>query len=276
MIDFVKLFKQGDDGKVIKLIKVFVPDAVVDGIIEAIGQSISLGFDTAFIGLINDKVKAAGIEGLVFTALTKDAMTADIDRFLATQINAKLGTNLVKLRGSTKDEILSEVGGVIERKVEGYGVQGLRLTNLGDKAQVINDLDAFAAVQINAKLGTDLRRLRGSTKDELLEEVGRVIAGRVNAETGSKIATVYPVAKLRDELGTELMRQFDNRGRLADGGLFPTNRVMQTKAAFLKQVQIYKPVEAPVRTDAEELKAAANRARQKKYRRTHKAVYVPR
>jgi tRNA(Ser,Leu) C12 N-acetylase TAN1 len=274
MIDFAKLFRQGDDGKVIKLIKVFVPDAVVDGIIEAIGQSISLGFDDAFIGLINDKVKAAGIEGLVFTASNKEAMTADIDRFLATQINAKLGTNLVKLRGSTKDEILSEVGGVIERKVEGYGVQGLRLTNLGDRAAVIDDLDAFAAVQINAKLGTNLRRLRGSTKDELLEEVGRVIADRVNTETGSKIVTMYPVAKLRDELGTELIRQFDNRGRLAEGGLFPINRVLQTKAAFLKQVQIYKPVDAPVRTDAEELKAAANRARQKKYRRTHKAVYV--
>jgi hypothetical protein len=52
MIDFAKLFRQGDDGKVIKLIKVFVPDAVVDGIIEAIGQSISLGFDDAFNRLL--------------------------------------------------------------------------------------------------------------------------------------------------------------------------------------------------------------------------------
>lgn len=165
--------------------------------------------------------------------------------------------------------------GKLNDRLEARGI-GFRFTNLADIQGTLDDMDRFAAIQLNAKLGTNLLKLRGSTKDDILEEVGRVIAGRVNAETGSHIATVYPVARLREELGTELTRQFSNSGNLAEGGLFPIKQVTQTKAAFLKQVQLYRPVDIPERTPIEELKAAANRARQKKYRQRFKAVYVPR
>ena len=147
----------------------------------------------------------------------------------------------------------------------------LQFRDVFDADKLREDLDKVAAQRVNAKAGTNFTTLK-MNREEFLTEVGRVMADRVNTETGSNLATIWPVQRLRDELGTELLRQFDGSVDLNPGALFPRARVLQIQAAIERKMVGYRPPVPPI----DDLVAAKNRARQKKYRRTHKQVWVGR
>ena len=147
-----------------------------------------------------------------------------------------------------------------------------QFTNLLNVDAINNDVDKMAAQRVNAKIGTEFTSLKSVGRDDALKEVGRVMGDRINAETGANLQTIWPVEKFRDELGTELMRQFDAGVDLPSGSLFPHNRLVQIQAALLKNMAGYVPPTG--REPADPVKAAKNRDRQAKYRRSHKRVWV--
>lgn len=139
-----------------------------------------------------------------------------------------------------------------------------------DKDKTIEDLDRALSLRINTKAGTHFTTLKNITRDDFLAEVSKVLADRVNAETGANIQAMWPVQRLRDELGTELLRQFDDSVDLPAGALFPRERVLQIKGKLTRGLAGYRPAE-DLKTD---VKNAQNRARQAKYRRTHRQIWI--
>lgn len=160
------------------------------------------------------------------------------------------------------------VTGKVNAKLAGSGL--IEFRDILDKQMVIEDLDAALARRVNVKAGTNFTTLKNITRDDFLAEVSKVLADRVNAETGSNIQALWPVERLRDELGTELLRQFDSNVDLPSGSLFPRERVLQIQGRLVSKLAGYKP-KPDLKTD---VVSAQNRQRQAKYRRTHRQVWI--
>lgn len=143
-------------------------------------------------------------------------------------------------------------------------------------------LEAFAVQRINARAGTEFTTLEGLNQDVFLSEVGRAIASQVNARTGSNLVSVWPVDKLQGELKTEVLRQFENRGRYAGGSLFKANSLAQIKTKIAgKYPVLFKAVEAkrnggywgPPKDEKHQKRREAGRVRQERYRASHQQVW---
>ena len=143
-------------------------------------------------------------------------------------------------------------------------------------------LEAFAVQRINARAGTEFATLEGLNQDVFLSEVGRAIASQVNARTGSNLGSVWPVDKLQGELKTEVLRQFENRGRYAGGSLFKANSLAQIKTKIAgKYPVLFKAVEAkrnggywgPPKDEKHQKQREAGRVRQERYRASHQQVW---
>lgn len=149
----------------------------------------------------------------------------------------------------------------------------LRFTNITSSEAIKDDVDKFAAERVNAKAGTSFTSLKSLDREEFLTGVGAVVADRISSQTGARITNIYPVEKLRQELGTELARQFDGPAAgLSPGALFPQAAIALVERKVWARFDGYKPPREP----ADGAKAAKARERQKKYRRTHKQVWVSR
>jgi hypothetical protein len=168
-------------------------------------------------------------------------------------------------------------GWVTEKVNQKIALTGLDLIfqNVFDVEKTKDDVDKFAARRINAKAGTEFLTIKNLTRDEFLTEVSRKIAAQVNEQTGANLAVLWPVDRLRQELGTELDRQFDSNVDLSGGALFDRASVekiqlkIAAKFANLNGTPINGPVWGPPVNEKQALRRAKGRARQAKYRRTH-------
>ncbi|MCX7902776.1 MAG: hypothetical protein N2483_10965 [Burkholderiaceae bacterium] len=194
-----------------------------------------------------------------------------------------LGSYWDTIKNAVSDWIASDSGAayvtaLVNSRLENRGVD-FRFSNVLDPQAMRADVDAYAAQRLNVRAGTSFTSLANVTRDEVLEQVGAVLAARVNHETGSNLAALWPVERLREELGTELLRQFDSNVDLPNGALFPRHRVEQIQAAIGRRLGKYQAPTVgpwgPPRDESHELQRAKARARQAKYRRTHRAVWVP-
>lgn len=194
-----------------------------------------------------------------------------------------LGSYWETIKNAVSDWISSDSGaayvtGLVNSRLENRGID-FRFSNILDPQALRADVDAYAAKRLNMRAGTTFTSLANITRDEVLEQISAVLAARVNHETGANLAALWPVERLRDELATELLRQFDSTVDLAPGALFPRHRVEQIEAAIGRRLGKYQappdPVWGPPRDASHELQRAKARARQAKYRRSHRAVWVP-
>jgi hypothetical protein len=162
----------------------------------------------------------------------------------------------------------------INEKLEDAGLS-LRLTNL-KKEDVKSDVDRFAADYVNSKIGTNLTGIRSLSKDQILEAVGEQVAQRLNAQAGTTITNIYPVDVLRDQIGAAVVAQLDVN-TVGAGSILSMTRKQQVRDAVMGAVELYVPQTSGAPTlGRSAYDMARNRAKQKKYRMTHKAVYVPR
>lgn len=150
------------------------------------------------------------------------------------------------------------------------------------RAVVARVLGKFAAGQINAKAGTDFSSLEGLNQDSFMAEMGGMLANKINGETGAQLLSVWPVDKLKSQLQTEVMRQFDNRGRYAGGRLFPGKTMAAIKEKItLKNPELMAQVKAQAdggywgapKDEKHRLRRESGKARQDKYRQTHQQVW---
>jgi hypothetical protein len=190
-----------------------------------------------------------------------------------------------------KDEIIAAVYQVLE----GQGAQGyitekinnrlsaagvdMSFGNVFDLQQTKSDVDKFVAERINAKAGTNFQAVSTLTRDEFLEEVGRKIGSQVSNATGANILTVYPVERLRAELGTELQRQFDPGVDLGNGALFKREILAGIEQRIYAKFKAQQsgPLNSfwpPPNDEKHAARRAKGRARQAKYRRSHKLAWV--
>ena len=174
------------------------------------------------------------------------------------------------------------VGGWVTEKINGKlaaaGVP-LVLRNVFDLPRLKADVDGFLAARINAKAGTNFTTVQNLTRDDFLAEVGSKIAQQVNNQTGSNIVTVYPVERLRDELGTELQRQFDPGVDLGSGALFKRKILEGIERRVYAKFAVKNPTPVgnywgPPNNDAEATRRAKGRLRQAKYRKSHKLAWT--
>lgn len=147
---------------------------------------------------------------------------------------------------------------------------------------VKSTIEKFALDRINAKAGTNFTNITGLTQENFLGEMSGVIVAKINTQTGSNLGAVWPVEKLQDNLKTEVLRQFDNRGRYAGGALFKVGTLSKIKEkiaakhpALMAQV---KKQEAggywgPPRDEKERLRREAGKERQRRYRATHQQIW---
>ena len=177
---------------------------------------------------------------------------------------------------------------VTEKMNEQIAAHGINLVlrDITDRVKLVEDFDQFAANLVNLKAGTQFTSFKGIDREAFLVEVSKVLADRVNTETGSHIVQLWPVDKLRAELGTELARQFDAGADLSGGALFPLRQVQMVQAAVGKKLGFLSPSPVmvggavgntfwgPPLNDEHALKRAKGRLRAEKYRRTHRQVWV--
>lgn len=197
----------------------------------------------------------------------------------------------VALIAPYKDEILDAVyktlnsessgawfASIINARLAAAGLD-LEFRDVFDGDKTKDDLDKFGARRINAKAGTNFVSIKGLTRDDFLVEVSKLLAAKLNAETGAHITAMWPIEKLRQELGTELARQFDPDVDLSAGSLFPRAAVEAIELAVGKKLGILhaSPVGEfwpPPATEKDEIRRAKGRDRQAKYRRTHRLQWV--
>ena len=144
-------------------------------------------------------------------------------------------------------------------------------------------IEAYALGRLNTKAGTNFAKVADLTPANFEIELGRVLAAPINNATGANFATIWPVEKLQDQLKTEVLRQFDNRGRYAAGALFKSDTMQGIKAKIAAKhpglmVALTAPktggMWGPAKDAAHALRREKARIRQDKYRRTHQQVWV--
>lgn len=188
------------------------------------------------------------------------------------------------LESSTGAELIAEQ---LNKRLAAAGV-GLEfppfnpLTGAGQDT-VKKTIEAYALDRLNTKAGTNFTKVEDLTPANFEIELGRVLAAPINNATGSNFSSVYPLEKLQDQLKTEVLRQFDNRGRYAAGALFNSSTMQGIKAKIaekhpelLTALTAPKPggMWGPARDAAHAVKREKARIRQEKYRRTHQQVWV--
>jgi hypothetical protein len=151
------------------------------------------------------------------------------------------------------------------------------------RATVKQTLEAFVLQRINAKAGTEFKSLDGLDQTAFLGEVGQTIARRINSETGAKLGTVWPVENLQADLKSEVMRQFENKGRYAGGALFKASTLARIKEkiaakhpALMVQVKAQQAGGywgAPI-DEKHAKRREAGKIRQQRYKATHQQVWV--
>lgn len=193
-----------------------------------------------------------------------------------------LGAYWDTIKNAVADWVASEDGAsyvtaIVNNRLESRGIE-FRFTNVLDAQAIRNDVDVFAAQRLNQKAGTNFTTLQGLTREQVIEQVGAVICQRVNQEAGTNLAALWPVERFRDEMATELLRQFDSNVDLPSGALFPRHRVEQIQAAIGRKLGRYNAPTVgpwgPPRDEAHALVRAKARERQAKYRRHHHQVWV--
>lgn len=174
-----------------------------------------------------------------------------------------------------RDEITNRINKILANR----GLQ-LKFRNVFDDEMVVDDLDLFAVERINARMKTDFKSLVRLTPDIFMSDAGAVVAGRINVKTGSKITTVWPLETLKEELKSEVLRQFDNRGRYTGGALFKADtlakirsKIIAKNPAMLEAVKKVTP-HSP-KNEAERIRREKAAARQRLYARDHQQVWVP-
>ena len=144
-------------------------------------------------------------------------------------------------------------------------------------------IEGFALDRLNTKAGTNFTKVEDLTPANFEIELSRAIAGPINNATGANFTTLWPVDKLKDQLKTEVLRQFDNRGRYAAGALFNGATMQGIKAKIAAKhpgLMLALPapktggIWGPARDQAHAIKREKARVRQEKYRRTHQQVWV--
>jgi len=183
------------------------------------------------------------------------------------------------------DGVASYITSKVNDKLNAAGLD-LVFRNVFDVPKTVEDVDRFAARRVNGKAGTNFTSLKAVDREAFLVEVSKVLAARVNTETGSHMVALWPVAKLREELGTELARQFDPGVDLSPGSIFPQDKLLMIQAKIGKKMGLLNPspvVQAgvsatfwgPPADDAHALRRAKGRVRAEKYRKSHRQVWVP-
>lgn len=156
------------------------------------------------------------------------------------------------------------------------------LTETG-RESVKKTLDRFLVEKINAKAGTDFTSLEGLTQETFMEQVGKGIASKINQKTGAQIGAVWPVAKLQAELQSEVLRQFDNRGRYNGGALFPLAAVKRIKEKIIERNPQYaasvKALDSsgywgPPKDEKHAKRREQGRARQARYKLSHQQTWI--
>lgn len=144
-------------------------------------------------------------------------------------------------------------------------------------------LDQYACDKINAKTGAGLTTLEGLDRDTFLASISGVFARQINAKTGANLSQVWPLDKLQAQLQTEVVRQFNNRGRYAGGALFRANTMMAIKTKIAaKHPELLKQVKAvqdggpwgPARNEAHRKKRESGKIRQDRYRQGHQQIWI--
>lgn len=171
-----------------------------------------------------------------------------------------------------KEEITNRLNIILYKK--GLDIQ---FRNVFNDAMVIEDLDKFAVNRINSKLKTEFKSFIGINEDTFLEQAGTTIADRLNARTGSKITTVWPLENLKSGLKSEVLRQFDNRGRYTGGALFKVDTLARIRGKIIaKNPAMMAELKGRISsgTEAERIKREKAAARQRLYENTHQQVWI--
>ena len=144
-------------------------------------------------------------------------------------------------------------------------------------------IEGFALDRLNAKAGTNFTKVADLTPANFEIELGRILSGQINNATGANFTALWPAEKLQDQLKTEVLRQFDNRGRYAAGALFNSGTMQGIKAKIAAKhpglmLALVAPktggLWGPARDQAHQIKRDKAKLRQEKYRRTHQQVWV--
>ena len=152
----------------------------------------------------------------------------------------------------------------------------LTFTSLSNNQTIKNDIDAALAGVLNDKLGTNLTGIKSLSKDQIFEGIGEAVAQKINTQTGTTITNIYPVEVLRTQLGAAVAAQLDVN-TVGAGSILTMQGKQQVRDAVMGAVELYVPQTPSVPTFGRSAyDMARNRAKQKKYRMTHKAIYVPR
>lgn len=197
----------------------------------------------------------AGLAGLLEATLTGIAVSASIGIIVSRVKEWFASVEGMVFLTDTVNSALSEAG------------LSLQFTNVFSISDVKSDLDDFVVEMVNSKLGTEFDTL-DMTRDEALTVIGETLAGRINAETGASIRTVYPPAEFAEEIKKDLVRQLESGG----DGLIPQSAIMEVHRIVMEKLPGYKPERIP--EDAG--KAAKSRARQKRWRAKNKQIWVTR
>ena len=182
----------------------------------------------------------------------------------------------------TTDDFASILTDKLNAKLAAAGLE-LQFTNVTDTDAVRATVEGFALERINAKAGTQISSLAGLNRENFLEAVGSGIAAKINAQTGANLTSVYPVDKLIPKLQTEVIRQFDNRGRYGGGRLFKGDTLdkIRTKIAA-KNPALMAQVKATraggywgaAIDEKHQRRRDKGRDRQARYKTTHQQVWV--
>ena len=137
--------------------------------------------------------------------------------------------------------------------------------------------------KINAKTGADFKSLENLDPEAFMGQVGKSLASKINSKTGAQIATIWPAERLQAEIRSEVLRQFDNRGRYNGGALFPFAAVNAIKAKVIERnpqyAQTVKAIEeggywGPPKDEKHAKRRAQGRARQARYKMTHQQTWI--
>jgi hypothetical protein len=175
-----------------------------------------------------------------------------------------------------KDYLNSENGkayltSIVNKRIDSAGVDGLLFEDIFDAERLKRDVDKFAAFMINEKIGTTLTGVKSLTKNEVLDNIGLVVAQRINADAGTALSNVFPLANFREQIGMSVAAQLDT-GITGAGGFLTASAAAAVRDAVAKNMNGYRPAKASKSTPSQ---LASNRARQAKYRKKHVAVWVP-
>jgi hypothetical protein len=180
-----------------------------------------------------------------------------------------------------------EIAGIVNKRLAAAGLdlQFPAFNPATDKGREIvkKTLESFVLQRVNAKAGTEFSSLAGLDQAAFLGEVGKTIARQVNGKTGANLVTVWPVEKLQDDLKTEVLRQFENRGRYAGGALFKGSTLARIKEkiaarhpALMVQVKAQQAGGywgAPI-DEKHAKRREAGKIRQQRYKAKHQQVWV--